>query len=96
MHTRKKEFQILDSLTGGENISEATRKFVENFVSRIHVCTINHIICLPYVVNVFIFFCQREQLAGDIEDANGSAIMSFLDVSAWPIVPYDMHQQEDG
>ena len=50
---------------------------------RIHVCTINHIICLPYVVNVFIFFCQREQLAGDIQDANDSAIMSFPDVSAW-------------
>ncbi|XP_073355221.1 uncharacterized protein [Aegilops tauschii subsp. strangulata] len=63
---RKKE---LDSLRGGENISEATRKFVENF---------------------------REQLAGDIQDANDSAIMSFPDVSAWPIVPYNMPQQEDG
>ena len=63
---------------------------------RIHVCTINHIICLLYVLNVFIFFCQREQLAGDIQDANDSAIMSFPDVSAWPIVPYDMPQQEDG
>ena len=60
------------------------------------MCTINHIICLPYVVNVFIFFCQREQLAGDIQDANDSAIMSFPDVSAWPIVPCDMLQQEDG
>nr|XP_045086414.1 uncharacterized protein LOC109734371 [Aegilops tauschii subsp. strangulata] len=38
----------------------------------------------------------REQLAGDIQDANDSAIMSFPDVSAWPIVPYDMPQQEDG
>ena len=60
------------------------------------MCTINHIICLPYIVNMFIFFCQREQLAGDIQDANDSAIMSFPDVSAWPIVPYDMPQQEDG
>jgi hypothetical protein len=63
------------------------------------VCTIKPIICLPYVLNVFVsfvFYFQREQLAGDIQDANDSAIMSFPDVSAWPIVPYDMPQQEDG
>ncbi|XP_073366082.1 uncharacterized protein [Aegilops tauschii subsp. strangulata] len=40
--------------------------------------------------------CLREQLAGDIQDANDSAIMSYPDVSAWPIVPYNMPQQEDG
>ena len=38
MHTRKKEFQILDSLRGEENISEAIRKFVENFVSFVFMC----------------------------------------------------------
>ena len=38
MHTGKKEFQILDSLRGEENISEATRKFVENFVSFVFMC----------------------------------------------------------
>ena len=52
------------------------------------MCTIKPIFCLPYVLNVFVslvFYFQREQLAGDIQDANDSAIMSFPDVSAWPI-----------
>ena len=34
----KETFQILDSLRGEENISEDTRKFVENFVSFVFMC----------------------------------------------------------
>ena len=39
---------------------------------------------------------QREQLAGDIGDANENLVILYPDVSAWPIVAYNMPQQEDG
>ena len=45
MHTCKKEFQVLDSLMGRE-LSESTRKLVEDFVSFIIIYLL---LTLPFV-----------------------------------------------
>ena len=48
------------------------------------------------VFQTFTKHMQREQLAGDIGDANESLAILYPDVSAWPIIPHNITQQEDG